>query len=346
MNAQTHSSDTSLRSLMTIVLALIVSIVLYGLMFGWILHKPLSVGTIRDYFQIKVARAAALPSPKLVLFGGSNVRFGLRCELIERETGVPCVNAGFLADVGIDLMAQKFEPLLHAGDVVYVPLAYEQYLWSRAFVETQTDAAYLFSYDRATLLKMPLSRQLHAVFFYDLPYLVTASAENLLAIAGRHRKAGATRAFGAQNLNAFGDETGHTRAQARDFAAILARAKLTPPYAADFWPERYFYTQELERFLDWARAHQVTVVGGLVQVADDIPLDPEVIARVRAIYARHGAAFIELPNRSQYPRDCFFDSVYHLNEECQLRHTRDLLPALRAYLPQHPAESMPLPASP
>jgi len=332
MDAESTNAGT-LRRLAAILAMMVASIVLYALLFGVLLSKPLSGGTIRDYFELKTARAAALPSPKLMFLGGSNVRFGLSCALVERETGVPCVNAGFLADVGMDLMALKFEPLLHAGDVVYIPLAYEQYLWSRDFVETQRDAAYLFTEDRTALLQMPLSRQLHALFYYDLPYLASAVAENVLAWTGQRRKAGGTRVFGAQNLNAWGDETGHTALQAQDFAAIIARAPATAPDVERFEPERYYYTQTLERFLQWARAHEVKVIGGLPQTVDEFQIPEGVIARVRDLFERNGQSFIELPNHSQYPRGCFFDSLYHLIEECQHRHTRDLLPALRPFLP-------------
>lgn len=316
------------RGFAFIVLAMLASVLLYAVLFGAVLEKPLSGGTIRDYFAIKTQRAAALPSPKLVFLGGSNVRFGLSCALVDRETGVRCVNAGFLADVGMDLMVQKFKPLLHAGDVVYIPLAYEQYLWSREFVQSQRDAAYLFTYDRTTLWQMPATRQLHALFYFDIPYIASAGAEMALAAAGRSRKAGGTRVFGAQNINEWGDETGHDALQAQDYAEIIAAAPAKAPTIEGFEPEQYFFTQTLEAFLDWARENDITVVGGLPQTVDEFRIPDAVIARIRDLFERHGQSFIELPNRSQYPRDCFFDSLYHLTEECQMRHTQDLLPAL------------------
>jgi len=333
MNQEVESNGNSVRRLVQIFAALATSILVYGALFGWVLHKPLSLGTIRDYFQIKLERLESVPPPRLVFFGGSNVRVGLRCELAERLSHVPCVNAGFLADVGLDLMTQVFEPRLRKGDVVYIPLAYEQYLWSREFIETQSDAAYLFSYDRATLVHMPLSRQVRALFHFDLRYMVTAVAENVLARFGVRRAAGGTRVFGAQNINQWGDDTGHTRERGKDFQAVLARAPVTPPDAPRFFPERYYSTQVLEQFLVRLRDKGVLVVGGLPQTVDEFEIPEEVIAKVREIYVGHGQRFVQLPNRSQYPRDCFYDSFYHLNEECQLRHTSDLMPYLKAYLP-------------
>ena len=35
-----------------------------------------------------------------------------------------------------------------------------------------------------------------------------------------------------------------------------------------------------------------------------------------------GQRFLALDNRSRYPRSCFFDTLYHLNEECQCAHSR------------------------
>lgn len=326
-------ANSELRRFFWIATAMLGSVVVYGLVFGWLLHKPLTIGTIRDYFTVKLERAARIQSPKIVLLGGSNVRVGLSCKRIEQKTGVPCVNAGLLADVGIDLMVEKFSPLLGRGDVVYIPLAYEQYFWSRRFVETQRDAAYLFSYDRATLLRMPLSRQMRALFRYDPPYLASAVAENLLAAAGIRRQAGGDRQFGAHNLNAWGDDTGHTRERGGDFAAVLAAAPAVPPDPDTFHPQDYYYTQELLRFLDASRERGITVIGGLPQTVDEFEIPEVVIGRLQALFRDHGQPFIVLPNRSQYPRDCFYDSLYHLNEECQRQHTDDLIPQLEPYLP-------------
>ena len=78
----------------------------------------------------------------------------------------------------------------------------------------------------------------------------------------------------------------------------------------------------------------VVVVGGLPTIPDDVPLSPATIDAVRAVFEQH--RFVVLPNHSQYPLSCFFDTLYHLNEECQLEHSRSVGAALAAALPRNP----------
>ena len=44
------------------------------------------------------------------------------------------------------------------------------------------------------------------------------------------------------------------------------------------------------------------MIGGLPTGFDDSPIPDAAIAAIRAIYTAHGALFLELPNRSRYPR--------------------------------------------
>ncbi|HEY5301899.1 MAG TPA: hypothetical protein VIJ55_14580, partial [Acetobacteraceae bacterium] len=50
----------------------------------------------------------------------------------------------------------------------------------------------------------------------------------------------------------------------------------------------------------------------------------------RAVYAANGAGFLELANRSLYPRAAFFDSPDHLSEPWQIVHSRAVAEALVA----------------
>jgi hypothetical protein len=89
-------------------------------------------------------------------------------------------------------------------------------------------------------------------------------------------------------------------------------------------------------FLDWCHAHNVVAVGGLPTVFDDHPIPDAIIDTLKDFYAQHGAAFIVLPNRSQYPRADFYDSASHLRQSAQLAHSRLVAQGLRPFLPRSP----------
>jgi hypothetical protein len=64
------------------------------------------------------------PSPRIILIGGSNVSFGLDAELMQRTLGIPVINDGLHAGLGI-VPLRELEEYLRPGDVVIISLEYQ-----------------------------------------------------------------------------------------------------------------------------------------------------------------------------------------------------------------------------
>jgi hypothetical protein len=77
----------------------------------------------------------------------------------------------------------------------------------------------------------------------------------------------------------------------------------------------------ITRFMRWAEAHGVQVIGGLPTEFADAPIPNATIAAIRDLYISNGGDFLELPNRSRYPRGAFFDTGEHLSEPWQIIHS-------------------------
>jgi hypothetical protein len=228
---------------------------------------------------------------------------------------MPCVNGGVAVGIGLDYLFVRWEPLLHPGDVVYLPMEEAQYVRDRAATALGPDAAIMLRHDRATLAKLPPRRWIGAVFVYDLRGALMALIETALA-AGRFHD---PRAAAIGENNEWGDHIGHTAALAAPNAPVLAAAEPYHPAAARI---RTGYGSALiGRFVEWALAHDVRVIGGLPTGFADSPIAGDAVAAIRAVYTAHGAAFLELPNRSLYPRTAFFDTPEHLNETWQVVHS-------------------------
>lgn len=67
---------------------------------------------------------ANTPSPRIILVGGSNVSFGLDAALMQRELGIPVINDGLHAGLGIAPL-RELEEYLHPGDIVIISLEYQ-----------------------------------------------------------------------------------------------------------------------------------------------------------------------------------------------------------------------------
>ncbi len=301
--------------------ACLTSLLLYTLAFGFVLDRPLALGFLRQQIDAKLARAAAIDAPKLVILAGSNGPYSHRCEVIEPIVGMPCVNGGIAVGISLEYLFARWQRVLRPGDTVYLPMEEAQYVRSRAASAVGPDAAIMFRNDWATLASLPAERWLAALFSFDLRAVAMGPIEAALIAAHFHdprvEVTGAT--------NAWGDHIGHTAELAIANRAVLMAA--SPYHATAEQILTGYGSAEIAAFTRWASAHGVHVIGGLPTGFADSPM-PEVRA-IQSVYTANGGDFLVLPNFSRYPRSAFFDSAEHLNETWQIAHSRLLAERLR-----------------
>lgn len=314
-----------MRRLASLIVACLASLTLYALVFGFLVHKPLTIDVIADLLRRKVDYAERIGSPKLVVFAGSNARFSHRCETIEQVLALPCANFGVARGIGLDYLLGDLEPVLRRGDIVYMPLEYEWYTDDRIAAMTGPDAALMVYGDKRRLFALGWERSLRAVFAFDPAFLASGLVEMALDAARFQRR------VGAATMDRQGDEIGHTQEAAAPYRAYIATVRPFVPSAATLAAPTYAKAQ-IAAFLAWARAHGVLVIGGLQVTFDGAPVTDETIAAIRQVYEANGQRFLLLPSHSQYPRACFFDTPAHLIEPCQVAHSTLLARALAAAL--------------
>jgi hypothetical protein len=199
-----------------------------------------------------------------------------------------------------------------------------QYSRRRIMSELGPDAGIMLRHDWTTLRRLPLGRQIAAVFAADLRGAIMSAIEMTLVDGHFHDP----RAGIAGSYDRWGDHIGHTARLGAGNQADLATVTPYHPSALDI--RGGFGSVEVRGFLRWAAAHQVRVIGGLPTGFDDSPVPTQSLAAIRRIYRDGGAAFLELPNRSRYPRSAFFDTADHLNEQEQIIHSKLVGAALAA----------------
>jgi hypothetical protein len=327
-----------------ILRAALASLLLYLLGFALVLDRPLSLGALRHELDARLAAGAAITGPKLVILAGSNGPYSHACRVIAPLLQRPCVNGGVAVGVGLDYLFARWQPLLHPGDIAYLPMEEAQYVRDRAATAVGPDAAIMLRHDRATLAGLPPRRWPGALFSTDLRGALMALLETALAAAQFHDP----RAAVVGESNRWGDHVGHSAIRAAANAAQLATEAPFHPAAAQI--QAGYGSQLIGGFIDWARAHGVQVIGGLPTGFADSPISDPAVAAIRAVYAARGARFLELPNRSRYPRAAFFDTADHLNETWQAVHSAAVAAGLAALLAAPPRTDglamVPAPATP
>jgi hypothetical protein len=101
------------------IISLII-VVLIGILFYSIPPDPDS------YFYGSVHKLELLktvPSPKVVVFGGSNVAFGIDSELMEKRLGIPVINDGLNAGLSL-LPLKELKRYINRDDIVIISIEY------------------------------------------------------------------------------------------------------------------------------------------------------------------------------------------------------------------------------
>ncbi|MEN8176006.1 MAG: hypothetical protein ABFS23_09600 [Pseudomonadota bacterium] len=304
-----------MRRLLALLAALGISLVSYAGLFVFVLDKPLTVGELGAVLAFKQQRLQHLARPGIVVFAGSNGHYSHRCEAIAEVSGRDCVNMAVSVELGTRYQLDKLRGALESGDLVYLPLEYAYYA-SAAGERTGQDIPYYLWHDRDYLLEAGWDERLHAIFYSDLPFVFSALTE-MVAV----RFGAVASSPGVGSLNAWGDRVGHQDASGDIFIRNFSAYRFNIQAPAD---------TGLDAFLAWCRAQGVRVVGGLPTTPREAPIPNDLIAGIRDYFVSRGHAFLELPNRSRYPRDRFYDSDYHLAEPWQIIHSRRVARSLMA----------------
>jgi hypothetical protein len=315
-----------MHRLLALLIACGASVAVYLCVFGFLVARPFVVDDVGEMMNYKLAYAREADSPKIFVIAGSNARFSHSCAVIEARLHRSCINAGIAAGIGMDWVVDNFRQYLRPGDVVYLPLEYGQYSVTRAAMLTSADAAYRFRHHKLSLLARGPDGLVRAAFLFDLPVLIHSLGEMTLHAAGGHRS------VGVQTLNKQGDEVGHTDAQAKIYEPYIRTLPFWPPNSQTLLDNPQGQQAVLAAFLEWCQANGVVAVGGLPTMFADRRIADSSVDLLRDFYARHGAGFVELFNRSQYPRGDFFDTPLHLRERAQIAHSEMVAEALGPFL--------------
>jgi hypothetical protein len=310
-----------MRRLLSCALA---SVALYLVVFGLILHRPLSVGMLRLEMAGKLARGATLASPKLVMLAGSNAAYSHSCRVIGALLAMNCENGGVAVGIGLDDLFARWVPLLHAGDVVYLPIEVQQYGITRAQNRMDIDGAWLFRDNPALLWRLGPLRLVAGAFGNTMPDGLEALAEMAAHAAGLGRP----HARLAAQFDEQGDRVGTTLVTADPgFLALAHRIEPLPAAIA-----HGYGTAILTAFVRQETARGVIVIGGLPTDFDTVPLSAPTIAAISTAYTANGGAFLELPGDSRYPPADFYDSEDHLAQPCQYVHSIAVASAMAVLL--------------
>jgi len=122
---------------------------------------------------------------KILVAGGSSALFGIDTKQIESSTGIPTVNIGVSAFLGIDYILENAKKRLKPGDVVILSIEYPLYYQTRENQLLNTALKdYIISYDHDYLNQLDLVDKLKVL---ALPFGINQDDTNAVMDLLKHQ---------------------------------------------------------------------------------------------------------------------------------------------------------------
>lgn len=278
---------------------------------------------ISEIYQIKSSIADSIKVPKLVLVSGSNTHFGISCETISTETGVPCVNGGTHMGLGTTYILHQARLWLKPGDLVLLPLEYEFY--QDRGIPNHLIIDYIFARDIKYLLSVDLVAKLH--------FLLGISLERLQqGILGKlHPPQPLTTGYQSQSVNKYGDETINRQADMTEkHYQILNNS--TPIRIETSQMSRYAIN-EISKFIIWCQKKDIKPIATWPNTLKfDIyqePVKQEFLHEIEKFYDGMKVTVLGKPEDFMYDKSMFYDTSYHLNDRGVRDRTKQIIELLR-----------------
>jgi hypothetical protein len=297
----------------------LVGIVAYIVLFAFAIDRPLTIKEALVYVEHKRSILESIQgNQKLLIFAGSNGRFSHRCETMSVILNVPCANLSVAAGTDLSYLFDYYKPFIRAGDVLYLPIEYPYFTSSRK-PQIGLEGPLATRHNHAALMQFKSREIFASLFYFDIRYLLSGIGEMTLQAVGKGRRTSIA------TLTPQGDERGHNSIKAEGYRSFVKNVSLVIDPGAVLEEENW---SSVDQVISWSIQHDVVVVGGLPTTFQDVDIPSSVIDFYKTYFTSRGAVFVRLENNSQYPRDAFFDSSYHLREEMQIEHSRNVAPLL------------------
>jgi hypothetical protein len=247
-------------------------------------------------------------APAIVVLGGSGSLYSVRAAQVERALGVPVLNWGIHAGLGLDYLLFNARRVLRPGDIALLELEYEHYSltqpdWTLADYVVPNDPAYLqslgFRGALPVIQKLTLTEYLQRIRDRAQPADPYAAAAII------------------ESINDSGDLIANHVSDQKDFH----RKSLDGHGPLILSVERVQQQQldKISAFIQWCGERNIQVVAGFPALLDDPTYHREpstgFFAAIENFYHDAGVRMLGVPSDYFFPKQMFFDSRYHLNSD-------------------------------
>jgi len=259
----------------------------------------------------------SIKSPRIILAGGSNVAFSVDGQKIAKRFGLPVINMGLHAGVGLRFMLNEIQPALKKGDIVIVFPEYENFSdLSLDGIPADLGMAIKFCPECASGVVSP-----QQAFNAATGILQTAEGD-LLRTMGKPEKT--DRVYIRKGFNEWGDMVAHLNRPGKINIAgdvLSVRNTTFPNPAVDLLNSFY-------QSANAANARVFFMFPGIPIEDDAQSQKKEFFAFYRLLTTSLEIPILGTPLDFFYPKKIFYDTHYHLQKNERAARTNRIIELL------------------
>ena len=269
------------------------------------------------------------PSPRVVFVGGSNLAFGVDSKMLQDSLGMPVVNMGLYAKLGLRYMLAQAKPYLRKGDVIIIVPEYDQFYGEFANGDNTLNTALLYT---------PPDRIGDFIRSYSIiDVLVRPRVENAREAFLRTAAAAVGRedqffppdtnpVYNRHSFNEFGDAVSHIGKKGLNPDSIFV--KPLPPMK-EFNRKSLSDLNDFETLAQSRGAHAYFMFPSYIDRSYVINV-PAIDSLAKRLSGGMRVPVVGRPSDFVYPKQYFFDTRYHLTGEGRELRTLELMKLLRS----------------
>jgi hypothetical protein len=259
----------------------------------------------------KTRIADAIAGPRILVVGGSGTLFSFDASLAARRLGMPVVNFGTHAGLGLGYILDRAARVLRPGDIVLLAPEYE--LLQQKSASNEYAIQITAFYDHAYLDALPLAERPNYLLGYGvLPSLVVGARTAL-----NRPPQGRTDI----TLDALGDVRGNTVALSKGETLQNAKPLLRPVS-----PQMVLRLREFARKAADGKNRILVISPALVETRNyTTPAFRAFQSGLGPLFSGMGMTPLGAPSAGHLPPADMYDSVYHANDRGRARYTRRIL---------------------
>ncbi len=286
-------------------------------------------------FQDKLALLASHDQPSLIFLGGSNVAFGIDSQKLSQQTGYPVINAGLHSALGLDFYLAMADAYACQGDLVVVTPEWD--LLSGNFQPNSAQLQQLLRESPVAWRLFLANQRLESTTFLDqfglqeIAYAIqhgtifrsSAAHSEMMNVA---RTPGV---YSRLNFDEHGDFVGHHGlGTIQDIESLPCRLK--------FNRSKYLQAAaKINELADRLRSRGASVVFAYAPLPECFNNEHEFELQQAHQFLTENlrVPVLHHPNDTSFPTDCFYDTIYHLNESGKTARTDLVASSLNKILP-------------